>query len=64
PSLTERDIPHCTKIHHEILLWAHAAEAKVHEALADIEGKVSFTFDTWTFNSQDPYLSVTGHYIT
>ena len=34
------------------------------EALANIEGKVSFTFDTWTSDAQDPYLSVTGHYIT
>jgi hypothetical protein len=31
--------------------------------LADIKGKVSFTFDTWTSDAQDPYLSVTGHYI-
>ena len=26
--------------------------------------KVSFTFDSWTSPSGDPYLSVTGHYIT
>lgn len=64
PSLSEKDIPHRTKVHKEILLRARAAEVKVREALADIEGKVSFTFDTWTSNAQDPYLSVTGHYIT
>lgn len=29
-----------------------------------IEGCVSFTFDTWTSEAQDPYLSVTGHYIS
>jgi hypothetical protein len=29
----------------------------------DIPGKVSFTFDTWTSEAGDPYLSVTGHYI-
>jgi hypothetical protein len=29
-----------------------------------IPGKVSFTFDSWTSGSGDPYLSVTGHYIT
>jgi hypothetical protein len=64
PSLSEKDIPHRTKVQKEILLRAHAAEVKVREALADIKGKVSFTFDTWTSNAQDPYLSVTGHYIT
>jgi len=46
PSLSKKDIPHQTKIHQEILIQAHAAEVKVHEALAKIEGKVSFTFDT------------------
>lgn len=29
-----------------------------------IGGRVSFTFDTWTSEAQDPYLSVTGHYIS
>ena len=53
-----------TKIHQEILIQAHAAEVKVHEALAKIEGKVSFTFDTWTSDAHDPYLSIMGHHIT
>ena len=64
PSLSEKDIPHQTKVHQEILLQARAAEVKVCEALTKIEGKVSFTFDTWTSDAHDPYLSVTGHYIT
>ena len=64
PSLSEKDIPYRTKIHQEILLCAHAAEVKVSETLANVEGKVSFTFDTWTSDAQDPYLSITGHYIT
>jgi hypothetical protein len=64
PSLSEKDIPHRTKIHEEIIFRAHTAEAKVCEALLKIEGKVSFTFDTWTSEAQDPYLSVTGHYIS
>ena len=25
-------------------------------------GQISFTFDSWTSDSGDPYLSVTGHY--
>lgn len=29
----------------------------------DIPGKVSFTFDAWTSDPGDLFLSVTGHYI-
>jgi len=29
----------------------------------NIPGQVSFTFDTWTSKTGDPFLSVTGHYI-
>jgi hypothetical protein len=64
PSLLESDIPHRTKIHDEILVRADAVEERVRLALSKIVGKVSFTFDTWTSEAQDPYLSVTGHYIT
>jgi hypothetical protein len=64
PSLSEKDIPHRTKIQEEILRRAEVAEGSVRLALTKIEGKVSFTFDTWTSEAQDPYLSVTGHYIT
>lgn len=63
PSLSTGDIPHRTKIQEEILLRAEAGEETVRVALSKIEGKVSFTFDTWTSEAQDPYLSVTGHYI-
>jgi hypothetical protein len=27
-------------------------------------GQISFTFDTWTSETRDLYLSVTGHYIS
>lgn len=64
PSLSEKDIPHRSKIQKEILRRAEVAEGKVREALSKIQGKVSFTFDTWTSEAQDPYLSVTGHYIS
>lgn len=64
PSLSEGDIPHRTKIHDEIIHRAHVTQEKVCKALESVEGKVSFTFDTWTSGAQDPYLSVTGHYIT
>jgi hypothetical protein len=63
PSLTERDIPHRTKIHNEIHHRACNAREKVGNALKTAKGKVSFTFNTWTSAAQDPYLSITGHYI-
>jgi len=28
-----------------------------------VPGKVSFTFDAWTSQVGDPYLSITGHFI-
>ena len=31
--------------------------------IQNIPGKVSFTFDAWTLDPGDPYLSITGHYI-
>jgi hypothetical protein len=31
--------------------------------LGAISSKVSFTFDSWTSDAGDPYLSVTTHYI-
>lgn len=63
PSLSSNDIPHWTKIQDEIMFRAKAGEGRVQEALSKIEGKVLFTFDTWTSEAQDPYLLVTGHYI-
>lgn len=64
PSLSDSDIPHRTKVREEIIARAQTAEVKVRQVLGSIEGKVSFTFDTWTSSAQDPYLSVTGHYVT
>jgi hypothetical protein len=60
PSLSENDIPHRMKIQEEILCWADEVEVRICGILAKIEGKVSFTFDTWTSDVQDPYLSVTS----
>jgi hypothetical protein len=30
----------------------------------NVPGKVSFTFDLWTSDPCDPYMSITGHYIS
>ena len=34
-----------------------------HNCHKNIQGTVSFTFDTWTSKTGDPFLSITGHYI-
>ena len=38
-------------------------EERVHEKLKNLLCKVSFTYDAWTLQPGDPYLSITGHYI-
>jgi hypothetical protein len=42
---------------------ARLAETTIREKLKVLPCKVSFTFDAWTSQPGDPYLSVTGHYI-
>jgi hypothetical protein len=64
PSLKEADIPHHTKIRKEILESAKKAKEHVQAHLQGVKGLVSFTFDTWTSGSLNPYLSVTSHYIS
>ncbi|KAK7025717.1 HAT family dimerization domain-containing protein [Favolaschia claudopus] len=63
PSLKESDIPHRTKMRGEILTRASEAEDRLREKLSKIPGQVSFTFDTWTSKTGDPFFGVTGHYI-
>ena len=63
PSLTEKDIPHRMKIRKEIMKCAAIAEDRIRDRLGAISSKVSFTFDSWTSDAGDPYLSVTAHYI-
>ena len=63
PSISDSEIPHCTTLRTDILCRAHIAEEKVRAKLKDLPCKVSFTFDAWTSQPGDPYLSITGHYI-
>jgi hypothetical protein len=63
PGLSEKDIPHHHKVWDEIVHRAKIVESQVCECLKEIPGQVSFTFDSWTSDSGNPYLSVTGHYI-
>ncbi|KAM6491680.1 hypothetical protein JOM56_012833, partial [Amanita muscaria] len=62
-SISEKDIPHRNTLREEILRRAHLAEEKICEKLKVLPCKVSFTFDAWTSQPGDPYLSITGHYI-
>ncbi|KAF5380029.1 hypothetical protein D9615_006171 [Tricholomella constricta] len=63
PALSDKEIPHRTKLRQEILRRAQDIEVRICERLGGIPGRISFTFDTWTSDAGDPYLSVTGHYI-
>ncbi|KAG2753243.1 hypothetical protein P692DRAFT_20673071, partial [Suillus brevipes Sb2] len=59
PGLSDKDIPHRDKVQEEILRRAKMVESRIHEHLKDIDGRISFTSDTWTSEASDPYLSVT-----
>jgi hypothetical protein len=63
PSISDSDIPHRTTLCADILRRALIAEEKVQAKLKSLPCKVSFTFDAWTSQPGDPYLSITGHYI-
>lgn len=63
PGLSEKDIPHRHKVREEIIRRAKIVESRIRECLKEIPGRASFTFDSWTSDSGNPYLSVTGHYI-
>ncbi|KAG2749563.1 hypothetical protein P692DRAFT_20657084, partial [Suillus brevipes Sb2] len=60
PSLSDQDIPHCTKTRDEILERAKLAVEQVKEKLAHVDSKISMMFDSWTSEPGDPFLSVTA----
>ena len=78
-TLPNGDIPHCTKIHNKVLAHAVQAKSKVKAALQmcsmfachvkywlfhkDVKGEISFTFNTWTSEGSNNYLSITAHYV-
>ena len=64
PGLSDKDIPHRNKVREEILQRSKVVESRIHERLQALDGRISFTFDSWTAEAGDPYLSVTGHYIS
>jgi hypothetical protein len=63
PSLSEKDFPHRQTLRAEISQRVHIAEGSVCENMNRTPSKISFTFDTWTSKSGDPYISLTAHYI-
>ncbi|KAK6988281.1 hypothetical protein R3P38DRAFT_2573478, partial [Favolaschia claudopus] len=58
PSLKESDVPHRTKMREEIMNRASEAEDRLREKLSKIPGQVSFTFDTWTSKTGDPFRHI------
>jgi hypothetical protein len=63
PQIADSDIPHSTKLRDEILSLAKETKLKLRDALLNVPGQISITFDAWTSKSYDPYLAVTAHYI-
>lgn len=63
PGLSDADIPHRDKIWEEIMKCAKNVESQIRERLQGIDGHVSFTFNGWTSDAGNPFLSITGHYI-
>jgi hypothetical protein len=63
PSLQVSDIPYHSKVRTELMVRAQSTKVKIKEWFGAVNGLISFTFDTWTSDSLDPYISVTAHYI-
>ena len=63
PMISEKDTPHHKTLRAEILWHAQIVEERVHASMSRALGKISFTFNAWTFTTGDLYLSLTAHYI-
>jgi hypothetical protein len=63
PSLSEKDIPLRNTFCAEVLRRVRVAKEQMRESMKRLTSKISFTFDAWTSEPGDPYLSVTAHYI-
>jgi hypothetical protein len=63
PSLSEKDIPSRNTLRAEVLKRVHIAQERMREKMKRLPSKISFTFDAWTSEPGDPYLSVTAHYV-
>lgn len=63
PSLSDWDIPHCTKTQDEILKRATLAVERMKEKLKLVDSRISMTFDLWTSLPGHPFLSLSVHYI-
>ncbi|KAJ6507549.1 hypothetical protein DFH09DRAFT_863866, partial [Mycena vulgaris] len=61
--VSEKDLPHHTKMTDEIRKRTRQVEARLRQKLQNMPGQVSFTSDTWTSQTCASYLGVTGHYI-
>lgn len=63
PSLSEKDIPSRNTFRAEVLRHVQLAKGRMRDSMKKLPSKISFTFDAWTSEPGDPFLSVTAHYI-
>ncbi|THU77940.1 hypothetical protein K435DRAFT_877197 [Dendrothele bispora CBS 962.96] len=63
PSLRDKDFVSDRTLQTEILKRADDICGLIKERLMTTPSKVSITFDLWTSDPSDPYMSITGHYI-
>ncbi|KAG2738767.1 hypothetical protein P692DRAFT_20680402, partial [Suillus brevipes Sb2] len=59
PSLTDKDIPHRTKLTDTIKARATSIVQTIKERLAHVDSAVSMTFDSWTTIIGEPFFSIT-----
>ncbi|KAG2739631.1 hypothetical protein P692DRAFT_20755147, partial [Suillus brevipes Sb2] len=56
PSLTEKDIPHRTKLTDTIKSRAMTVVKTIKERLAHVDSTISMTFDSWTSIIGEPFF--------
>jgi len=61
--LTDKDIPHCTKITTLILDTYKKEMEQTKEEMKRAEGRISFTTDLWSDPNLDSYMAITAHYM-
>lgn len=59
--MVPHNIPHQMTITNEIFTKSLCVKGILSEKFKLLDSKVSFTFDTSTFQTYNPYLMVTGH---
>ncbi|KAF5340528.1 hypothetical protein D9758_015833 [Tetrapyrgos nigripes] len=63
PAIRDKDFICDMTLRNEILQRAESVIKIIKAKIASVPGKVSTTFDLWTSDPCDPYMSITAHYI-